>query len=121
MHAELRAQHVVRLLDQAFGTLPVPVLPPGRAYQLLVRDQVEWVEVDHMGGRVSAVMVVPYPPGIPVLMPGEHAGESGGPVLGTCGPCSTSTASSPDSPMTSMAWNRRLTGRTGSCASRTTR
>ena len=82
MHAELRAQHVVRLLDQAFGTLPVPVLPPGRAYQLLVRDQVEWVEVDHMGGRVSAVMVVPYPPGIPVLMPGEHAGESGGPVLG---------------------------------------
>src|SRR6516165_5131759 len=82
MHAELRAQHVAVLLDQAFGTLPVPVLPPGRAYQLLVRDQVEWVQVDHMGGRVSAVMVVPYPPGVPVLMPGEHAGESGGPVLG---------------------------------------
>jgi arginine decarboxylase len=82
MHAELRAQHVVRLLDQAFGTLPVPVLPPGRAYQLLVRDQVECVEVDHMGGRVTAVMVVPYPPGIPLLMPGEHAGEPGGPVLG---------------------------------------
>ena len=82
MHAELRAQHVVRLLDQAFGTLPVPVLPPGHAYQLLVRDQVESVAVDHMDGRVTAVMVVPYPPGIPLLMPGEHAGEPGGPVLG---------------------------------------
>jgi len=81
MHAELRAQHVAVLLDQAFGTLPIPVLPPGRAYQLLVRDQVEWVQVDHMGGRVTAVMVVPYPPGIPLLMPGEHAGPPGGPVL----------------------------------------
>jgi arginine/lysine/ornithine decarboxylase len=49
MHAELRAQQVVRLLDQAFSTLPQPVLPPGRAYQLLVRDQVEWVAVDDMG------------------------------------------------------------------------
>ena len=82
MHAELRAQHVVRLLDQAFGTVPVPVLHPQRAYQLLVRDQVEWVAVDDMGGRVTAVMVVPYPPGIPLLMPGEHAGEPDGPVLG---------------------------------------
>jgi len=82
MHAELRAQQVVRLLDQAFGTLPEPVLPPARAYQLLVRDQVDWVAVDDMGGRVAAVMVVPYPPGIPLLMPGEHAGESDGPVLG---------------------------------------
>ncbi len=82
MHAELRAQHVVGLLDQAFGALPVPVLPPGRAYQLLVRNQVEWVEADHMGGRVTAVMVVPYPPGIPLLMPGESAGPPGGPALG---------------------------------------
>jgi arginine decarboxylase len=31
---------------------------------------------------VTAVTVVPYPPGIPLLMPGEHAGESDGPVLG---------------------------------------
>jgi len=77
-----RRAMVVRLLDEAFGTLPVPVLPPGRAYQLLVRDQVEWVAVDDMGGRVTAVMVVPYPPGIPLLMPGEHAGDGDGPVLG---------------------------------------
>jgi arginine/lysine/ornithine decarboxylase len=34
-----------------------------------------------MAGRVSAVMVVPYPPGIPLLMPGEHVGAMDGPVL----------------------------------------
>ena len=56
-------------------------MPPSSAYQLLVRDQVEWVRVDDMGGRVAAVMVVPYPPGIPLLMPGEQAGPGDGPVL----------------------------------------
>ena len=34
-----------------------------------------------MADRASAVMVVPYPPGIPILMPGEHAGALDGPVL----------------------------------------
>ncbi len=82
MHAELRSLEVTRLLGQAFGTLPVPVMPPSSAYQLVVRDQVEWVTVDGMGERVAAVMVVPYPPGIPLLMPGERAGASDGPILG---------------------------------------
>jgi arginine/lysine/ornithine decarboxylase len=82
MHAELRAHQVARLLDEAFGTLPVPAMPPSDAYQLLVRDQVEWVTVHDMGERVAAVMVVPYPPGIPLLMPGEQAGGHDGPILG---------------------------------------
>jgi arginine decarboxylase len=82
MHAELRSLEITRLLDEAFGTLPVPVMPPSSAYQLLVRDQVEWVTVGDMGERVAAVMVVPYPPGIPVLMPGEQAGGHDGPILG---------------------------------------
>jgi arginine/lysine/ornithine decarboxylase len=34
-----------------------------------------------MAGRTVAVMVVPYPPGIPVLMPGERAGVGDGAVL----------------------------------------
>ncbi len=31
----------------------------------------ESVEIDNLMGRILAVMVVPYPPGIPVIMPGE--------------------------------------------------
>ena len=33
---------------------------------------VESVEIDKLMGRILAVMVVPYPPGIPVIMPGER-------------------------------------------------
>ena len=33
---------------------------------------VESVEIDNLMGRMLAVMVVPYPPGIPLIMPGER-------------------------------------------------
>ena len=33
---------------------------------------VESVEIDKLMGRIFAVMVVPYPPGIPLIMPGER-------------------------------------------------
>jgi arginine decarboxylase len=35
-----------------------------------------------MEGRTVATGVVPYPPGIPLLMPGENAGDGDGPFLG---------------------------------------
>jgi arginine decarboxylase len=37
-----------------------------------VRGRLESVEIDDLMGRTLGVMVVPYPPGIPVIMPGER-------------------------------------------------
>jgi len=45
---------------------------PADAYERLVRGAVESVEIDHLMGRILAVMLVPYPPGIPLIMPGER-------------------------------------------------
>ena len=45
--------------------------------------RVESVEIDKLMGRTLAVMVVPYPPGIPLIMPGERitAGDQVDPRL----------------------------------------
>ena len=45
---------------------------PADAYERLVRGRLESVEIDHLADRILGVMVVPYPPGIPVIMPGER-------------------------------------------------
>ena len=42
------------------------------AYDKLVRGRVESIEIDDLMGRTLAVMLVPYPPGIPLIMPGER-------------------------------------------------
>ena len=55
-----------------YTTLPEMAMRPADAYECLVRGRVESVEIDHLMGRILAVMVVPYPPGIPVIMPGER-------------------------------------------------
>jgi arginine decarboxylase len=81
MHAEMRSRRLPELLDKAFGELPGAECTPGEAYRHLVRGHTERVPVAKMADRTAAVMVVPYPPGIPVLMPGERAGALDGPIL----------------------------------------
>ncbi|KPN90573.1 arginine decarboxylase [Pseudomonas nunensis] len=69
-------------MSQAFSMLPVPDLSPVMAYEQLVRGNLEIVSLENMAGRTVATAVVPYPPGIPLLMPGENAGAADGAVLG---------------------------------------
>ncbi|RZJ06261.1 MAG: arginine decarboxylase [Brevundimonas sp.] len=71
-----------RLMGKAYEALPVPTLPPVDAYEELVRGNVERVSLAQLAGRTAATGVVPYPPGIPILMPGEQAGADDGPIIG---------------------------------------
>jgi arginine/lysine/ornithine decarboxylase len=81
MFAQLRESRQTHWLAQAFSTLPAPVMTPSAAYQQLVRGQIEHVPLDALADRVLATSVVPYPPGIPMLMPGEAAGPDTGPYV----------------------------------------
>ncbi len=48
---------------------------------MLVRGEVAHVALDDLADHVLATSVVPYPPGIPMLMPGEMTGPDDGPYL----------------------------------------
>lgn len=69
-------------LQKAFSSLPVPEMIPAEAYRRLVRNQLERVPLDEAAQRVVATSVVPYPPGIPMMMPGENVGHTDGPYIG---------------------------------------
>ncbi len=72
MHAAIRKHGILAHLDGAFRDLPEPVLTPRETFARLVHGDVEQVPVAKLEGRTLAVQVVPYPPGIPLLMPGER-------------------------------------------------
>lgn len=82
MFAAVKKHRTTELLSAGFGMLPTPVLSPVQAYERLVNGDVESLKLDQMAGRTVATGVVPYPPGIPLLMPGENAGDAEGPLLG---------------------------------------
>jgi arginine decarboxylase len=66
---------------QAYATLPTPEMTPRRAFQLLMAGRAEKVPLDKIANRVVGVGVIPYPPGIPIVMPGENIGPADGPWL----------------------------------------
>lgn len=82
MFEQMKKSRLTELLSQAFSTLPQPAMTSSEAYSRLVHNEVESLPLDQMAGRVVAVGIVPYPPGIPMLMPGENVGPEGGPYLG---------------------------------------
>jgi arginine decarboxylase len=82
MFAQLKESRQTHWLAEAFSTLPKPVLTPNAAFQYLVRDEIEHVPLEELADRILATSVVPYPPGIPMLMPGESTGPADGPYLG---------------------------------------
>jgi arginine decarboxylase len=50
----------------------VPAMRPADAFAKMAHRDIERVPVDELEGRVTAVLLTPYPPGIPLLIPGER-------------------------------------------------
>jgi arginine decarboxylase len=72
IHEVYRMDNVPKAQREMYTVLPEMAMRPADAYERLVRGRIESVEIDNLMGRTLAVMVVPYPPGIPLIMPGER-------------------------------------------------
>jgi arginine decarboxylase len=81
MHAAMTELNLSGLVNDACDEDFDPVLTPAQTYQKLVRGETEKVPFTEMSGRVAAAMLVPYPPGIPMCMPGERLGDARSPVV----------------------------------------
>lgn len=76
MHEGYIQHDILGSIDAAFSNLPEPVLSPRESFARLVHGEVEKIRVSEMMDRILAVQIVPYPPGIPILMPGERFDKS---------------------------------------------
>ncbi|ANL44874.1 lysine decarboxylase protein [Rhizobium phaseoli] len=76
IHAIYRKDDVPKAQREMYTVLPEMALRPADAYDRLVKGKIESVEIDDLMNRILAVMIVPYPPGIPLIMPGERITQS---------------------------------------------
>ncbi|BCD83746.1 lysine-specific pyridoxal 5'-phosphate-dependent carboxylase LdcA [Pseudomonas solani] len=72
LHACYRDNATAKAMRRMYTALPELAIKPSEAYDKLVRGEVEAVPIEQLQGRIAAVMLVPYPPGIPLIMPGER-------------------------------------------------
>lgn len=75
LHQFNRQNNVPSVLNTMYTELPDMALRPADAYDAMVHGKVEHVPVEALMGRIAAAMLVPYPPGIPLIMPGERYTE----------------------------------------------
>ncbi len=69
---ELYAKYdIARLTTDMYLSDLQPAMKPADAYAHIARRETERVLIDELEGRVTTSLVTPYPPGIPLLIPGE--------------------------------------------------
>jgi arginine decarboxylase len=72
LHGCYRDNDTARSMNAMYTELPEPAMIPSVAYDRMVHGHVEPVPIEALKDRIAAVMLVPYPPGIPLIMPGER-------------------------------------------------
>jgi arginine/lysine/ornithine decarboxylase len=77
MHELLRSRGADALQRAVYNAAHEPemVMTPAAAHTALIRNEVELVSLDDLAGRVAANLVVVYPPGIAIMVPGERFAE----------------------------------------------
>ncbi|WP_312985920.1 lysine decarboxylase LdcC [Atlantibacter sp.] len=81
IHRLIKHHDLPQLMLKAFDVLPEMQLTPHQMYQQQVKGNIETVELDNLINRVSANMILPYPPGVPLVMPGERVTQESRAVL----------------------------------------
>lgn len=72
IHEAYRKYDLARLTTEVYLSDMVPAMKPSDAYAKMAHRESERVEIDDLEGRVTGVLLTPYPPGIPLLIPGER-------------------------------------------------
>ncbi|EIE51434.1 lysine decarboxylase [Salipiger aestuarii] len=71
VHALYAKYDVAKLSTEIYLSDHHPAMTPSDAFAQIARRKTDRVEIDNLEGRVTTSLVTPYPPGIPLLIPGE--------------------------------------------------
>jgi len=72
IHEFYARDDIARLVTDMYLSDLQPAMKPSDAFACIAHRKTERVEIDQLEGRVTTALLTPYPPGIPLLIPGER-------------------------------------------------
>jgi arginine decarboxylase len=72
IHDMYRKNDVARVTTDVYLSDMVPAMKPSDAFAKMAHREIDRVEIDKLEGRTTGMLLTPYPPGIPLLIPGER-------------------------------------------------
>ncbi len=72
IHGIYKLRDVARLTTEMYLSNMEPAMKPSDAFAKMAHGKIDRVSIDDLEGRITSVLLTPYPPGIPLLIPGER-------------------------------------------------
>ncbi|URI06802.1 arginine/lysine/ornithine decarboxylase [Aquincola tertiaricarbonis] len=72
VHEAYAKGDIARLTTEMYLSNLDPAMKPADAYARIAHRDTERVSIDELEGRITTSLLTPYPPGIPLLIPGER-------------------------------------------------
>lgn len=76
IHHVYKENDVARLTTEMYLSDMVPAMRPADAFAKMAHREIDRVPIDELEGRITSVLLTPYPPGIPLLIPGERFNQT---------------------------------------------
>ncbi|GHU19828.1 ornithine decarboxylase [Betaproteobacteria bacterium] len=76
IHGVYSVNDVARLTTEMYLSDMVPAMKPTDAFARMAHREIDRVPIDELEGRITSMLLTPYPPGIPLLIPGERFNET---------------------------------------------
>ncbi len=72
IHTQCKSYDVAKMTTEMYLSEMQPAMKPSDAFAKMAHEEIDRIEIDDLEGKVTAVLLTPYPPGIPLLVPGER-------------------------------------------------
>jgi arginine decarboxylase len=72
IHDMYKLHDVARVTTEMYTSDMQPAMKPSEAYACMAHREIDRVPIAELEGRITSVLMTPYPPGIPLLIPGER-------------------------------------------------
>ena len=72
IHGMYKSNDVARLTTEMYLSDMQPAMKPSDAFAAMAHRDIDRVDIDNLEGRVTSVLLTTYPPGIPLMIPGER-------------------------------------------------
>tara|TARA_A100001015_G_C14884845_1_gene669941 strand:+ start:105 stop:1085 length:981 start_codon:yes stop_codon:yes gene_type:complete len=72
LHDTYKENNIAKLTTKMYLSNMEPAMKPADAFSSVSRRNTDRVPLDKLEGRITTSLLTPYPPGIPLLVPGER-------------------------------------------------
>ena len=72
LHDTYKSFDIARLTTEMYTSNMEPAMKPAEAFASVAHRKTERIPIDDLEGRITTSLLTPYPPGIPLLIPGER-------------------------------------------------